>query len=56
MCRFVLHRTDNADNGGLNAVCVLAPESVDDQKEFEMYIGGGLGLVLLIVIVVMLLR
>ena len=56
MRRFVLRRTDSAADGGLNALCVLPSESVDDQKEFEMYIGGGIGLILLVVIVVMLLR
>ena len=42
--------------GCSNTLRVLASQSVGNQKESKMYIGGGIGLVLLIVLIVMLVR
>ncbi len=56
MFLFVRYRTDIAADGCLNTLRVLATQSVGNQKESKMYIGGGIGLVLLIVLIVMLVR
>jgi hypothetical protein len=52
----VRRRTDSAAGECLNTLRVLATEGVTNQKESKMYIGGGIGLILLIVIIVMLVR
>jgi hypothetical protein len=52
----VRHRTDIAARECLNTLRVFVPRRVGNQEECKMYIGGGIGLVLLIVIIVMLVR
>jgi hypothetical protein len=50
---FVCQRTDRAACGCFNRFCALSPRRAWQLKEFNMYIGGGLLLLLIVLFLVL---